>query len=308
MRNVVTASELGVKPVEPSDKWEHKELWRGVRAALKALPAHFHSDTFIEGISAIDIFTLNSALGATIENQVVDTLNTIRSVWDPDGAYGTYQFVRQPQSFPDVVLKNLSDDAQPPLMGIELKGWYLLAKEGEPSMRFTQTRDACSEADLIMVVPWALNSVISGRPRIYAPYIESARYAAEYRNCHWAAMRGTGADAKIIVPNEAKPYPRKCDATTDTPVSDKGGNFGRVARSGLMDEYLARMKIQLVCGIKAVHWLEFFKIFHQDATEAQIQSAFDRLRAKAGTVAESRQRQSLLNLLAALESHWQELA
>lgn len=132
MKNSARCSDL--KPVEPSDKWEHKELWRGVRDALMALPAHFHSDTFIEGISAIDIFTLNSALGATIENQVVETLNSIRNVWDPFGKYGTCVFVRQPQSFPDVVLKDLSDEAARPIMGIELKGWYLLAKEGESAL------------------------------------------------------------------------------------------------------------------------------------------------------------------------------
>lgn len=96
---------------EPSDSWPHKKLWRGVIDALKALPAHFHSDTFIEGVNATDVFTLNSALGATIENQVVETLNTIRSVWDPDNRYGTYLFVRQPQSFPDVVLKIFHQDA-----------------------------------------------------------------------------------------------------------------------------------------------------------------------------------------------------
>ena len=153
-----------IRRVEPPDGWEHKKLWLGVRDALKALPAHFHSDTFIEGVNATDVFTLNSALGATIENQVVETLNTIRSVWDPENGSGTYLFVRQPQSFPDVVLKNLSDEVAAPIMGIELKGWYLLAKEAEPSMRFQQSRRACADGDLIMVVPWVLNSVISGRP------------------------------------------------------------------------------------------------------------------------------------------------
>ena len=307
MKSADKSFKIAIKAVEPVDSWPHKPLWAGVRAALKALPAHFHSDTFIEGISATDVFTLNSALGATIENQVVDTLNTIRSVWDPDGKYGTYQFVRQPQSFPDVVLKNLSDESSQPILGIELKGWYLLAKEGEPSMRFTQTKNACAEADMIMVVPWALNSVISGRPRIYAPYIESARYAAEYRNKHWIAMRGKGKDAEIVVPKEASPYPKKSEATTDAPKSDKGGNFGRIARSGMMDEYLERMRVQLVCGIKAIHWLEFFKIFHQDATDAQIQAAFKRLREKAASIAESQQRMSLLNVLTTLEAHFESL-
>ncbi len=296
-----------IRRVEPPDGWAHKKLWLGVRDALKALPAHFHSDTFIEGVNATDVFTLNSALGATIENQVVETLNTIRSVWDPENRYGTYLFVRQPQSFPDVVLKNLSDETAAPIMGIELKGWYLLAKEAEPSMRFQQSKRACADGDLIMVVPWVLNSVISGRPRIYSPYIESARYAAEYRNLHWKTMRGGGHDAEIVEPKDAMPYPKKADATNDQPISDKGGNFGRIARTGLMDEYLERMRIQPVCGIRAAYWLEFFKIFHQDATDAEIRKALERLRAKAGGIGESTQKRRFLDVLAALEAHFAEL-
>ena len=47
----------------------------------------FRSDTSIEGILATDIFTLNAAFGATIEDQVVSTLNQMREVWDPDEKY-----------------------------------------------------------------------------------------------------------------------------------------------------------------------------------------------------------------------------
>lgn len=298
---------LNIKRIEPSDTWPHKKLWRGVLDALKALPAHFHSDTFIEGVNATDVFTLNSALGATIENQVVETLNTIRSVWDPDNAYGTYLFVRQPQSFPDVVLKNLSDETAKPIMGIELKGWYLLAKEAEPSLQFQQTSAACAEADVIMVVPWVLNSVISGRPRIYSPYIESAKYAAAYRNWRWKQMRGEGGASEIRIPSTAEPYPRKADATNDQPQSDKGKNFGRIARTGLMDDYLAKMQLQPVCGIRAAYWLEFFKIFHQDATDGQIEKALDRLRAKVDGIPESAQKRSFLDVLSVLEAHYREL-
>ena len=49
---------------------------------------------------ATDIFTLNTALAATIEESMVKTLNDLRSVWDPRAAYETYAFVRQPQTFP----------------------------------------------------------------------------------------------------------------------------------------------------------------------------------------------------------------
>ncbi len=286
---------------EPSASWEHYALWRGVRDALASLPAYFHSDTFIEGISATDIFALNSALATTIESQVVETLNRIRSVWDPRDQYGSCNFVRQPQSFPDVVLKDLARPSDAPLLGIELKGWYLLAKEGEPSMRFTQTEAACADADMIMVVPWVLASVISGRPTIFTPYIESAKFAARYRNYYWENLRGASAVTGIAVPPNAHPYPKANEATTDKPVSDGGGNFGRIARTGIMDDYLRRMMVQPVCGIQARYWLEFFKIFHQDATEETIAAALKRLREQVGTLSSPPLRAEFQAVISSLE-------
>ncbi|HTU91770.1 MAG TPA: hypothetical protein VMF69_16935 [Gemmataceae bacterium] len=84
-------------------------------------------------------------MGANIEEQVVRTLNLIRSTWDADGRYALYSFVRRPQTFPDVRLRKASGDET--LMGVELKGWYLLAKEGEPSLRFQATAAACAKQD-----------------------------------------------------------------------------------------------------------------------------------------------------------------
>lgn len=76
-------------PVEPKRNSPHGnsavyEVYTRVREALSALPTYFRSETSIEGILATDIFTLNAAFGATIENQVVLTLNRMREVWDPD--------------------------------------------------------------------------------------------------------------------------------------------------------------------------------------------------------------------------------
>ena len=297
------------KPVQtpPSRAWAHFGLWQRVKDALNALPIHFRSDTFIEGINATDIFTLNSALGATIENQVVETLNQMRSVWDCDNRYQTYAFVRQPQSFPDVVLRDVSNTVEPPIMGIELKGWYLIAKEGEPSLRFTQTADACAVADLIMVVPWVLGNVISGRPKIYTPFIESARYVAHYRNYHWQSLREAKTDPTITVPVGITPYPAKADASTDSPVSDKGGNFGRVARTGIMDAYMSRIKAMPLCGIKAAYWLDFFKIFHQDAKEEEISAALNKLRSRIAAeamVPTNLNKDEVLLVLGTLERSW----
>lgn len=77
-----------VPPPKPERKepteWQHYQLWKRVQEAILAMPIHFRSETVIEGMLATDIFTLNSALGATIEEQVVATLNALRPVWDPD--------------------------------------------------------------------------------------------------------------------------------------------------------------------------------------------------------------------------------
>ncbi|MCL2347455.1 MAG: hypothetical protein FWC50_04260 [Planctomycetaceae bacterium] len=273
------------KKLLPDSKWKHFDLYQRVRDIIFSLPGHFSTTTHIEGISATDIFTLNSALGATIENQVVDTLNRVRSVWDPSGKYRLYSFVRQAQTFPDVLLtKKISESENQVqdeiILGIELKGWYLLAKEGEPSFRFQVTPSACAIADLVVVVPWTLSNVISGSPRIFTPYIESARYAAEYRNYWWQSLRDAKTDSDILCPDNVCPYPTKSDRISDTPKSDQGGNFGRFSRSGIMDDYIKGINTQLICGIRAGHWRDFFKLFHEQADLEKIRTKIEQLRKK----------------------------
>ncbi len=293
------------KRLSPSEHWPHREIFRRVREAIFSLPAFFQTDTNIEGISATDVFTLNSVLGATIENQLVATLNRMRSVWDPDEKYLLYSFVRQAQTFPDVLLKKTSTTEEEPLLGIELKGWYILAKEGEPSFRFQVTASAWAPQDLIVVVPWALDNVISGSPEVFTPYVESARYAADYRTYHWQELRGTESDKRILFASAVKPYPKKSDKILDQPCSDKGGNFGRFARTGLMDDYLARAKSELLCGISAEHWLHFFKIFQDQKGKAAVMNEVARLRKKveasATNEATSERNEVLLEILRQLE-------
>jgi hypothetical protein len=79
-------------------------------------------------------------------------LNRIRSVWDPDKEYETYGFVRQPQTFPDVLLRKKTNGSEV-LLGIELKGWYLLNNEGMPNFRFTVNPGCCNPWGLLVVVP-----------------------------------------------------------------------------------------------------------------------------------------------------------
>jgi hypothetical protein len=246
----------------PQADWQHYSLYDHVREAILALPNYFTTETRITGVRATDIFILNSTLGATIEDQVVRTLNRMRAVWDPEGSYNLYRFVRQAQTFPDVLLRKKTN-GQEILLGIELKGWYLLSKEREPSLRFKVTPPVCAIHDLVVVVPWVLSDVLSGTPVVFDPYVESARYAAEYRNHWWQYVRVSEASTAITSSSHAAPYPKKSDKITDVPASDSGSNFGRLARTEIMDDYMKQALATPVCGIPANEWISFFKKFEQ---------------------------------------------
>ncbi len=295
-----------VPPTPPARKlpdaaWEHYGLYCAVREALATLPIYFRTETHIAGVMATDLYTLNSVLGATIEEQVVRTLNLIRSTWDSSGKYALYSFVRQPQTFPDVRLRKATGDDT--ILGLELKGWYLLAKETEPSLRFQTTASACAEQDLIVVVPWVLSNVISGAPMLFEPWIESARYAAEFRNYHWQHLRQAASDTAIVVPSGIGPYPVKADQIGDRPASDVGGNFGRLARTGIMEEYIRKLDEISLCGIKAEFWRQFLKSFQESTTDAQARAAIERLRKRVladGTP--SARSESALRILVELET------
>jgi len=252
-------------PPEPRDptEWEHYPLWRRVRNALLIAPDHFATPINIEGLVATDIHTLNAPLAATIEESFVKTLNALRPVWDPDSEYQAYSFVRQAQTFPDVLLRSI-DNGSISLMGIEVKGWYLLAKEKVPTFRFTQTAAACNPWDLLVVVPWVLSNVLAGSPVLFPPFVRPALYCAQKRNHYWRhERRAEGSEVEIDVPEGVAPYPAKSDLIADKPRSDSGGNFGRLARYGIMDGYISQMQTELVRGIPVSSWHDFF-VAHGD--------------------------------------------
>ncbi len=236
-----------------------------VRDALGALPVYFRTATRIEGLDGGELFNLSAVLGSAIEVQVVETLNRIREVWDPDDRWPRHRFVRSAQTFPDVRLQAQGRDGVADIaLGIELKGWYLLSKEREPSFRYAVTPAACAPQDLLVVVPWHLKNVLSGEPVVHEPYIEQARYVAEFRNWWWTNVRETSDtenQRQVKAPDEVtNPYPAPKTRTADRPVKDGGNNFGRVARlAGLMDDYTASLRSRPIAGIPADHWIVFFK-------------------------------------------------
>lgn len=245
--------------LSPPETWEHYGLWKRVVEALENLPREFKSTITVSGIAATEVYTFGAVLGATIEEEVVRTLNNLKPYWDPENSYDNYIFVRQPQTFPDLVLR--TPEETPPILGIELKSWYILAKEGEPSLRFHVTPSVCTLQDLFVVVPWALSNVLSGTPVIYEPFIDHARYIAEYRNYWWQNIRATDTDKTIHQPTNLFPYPDAKTNINDLPSVDSGNNFGRIARIKLQefDEWVSRFENISLLGIRTGKWRRFFK-------------------------------------------------
>ena len=211
----------------PSAEWEHRELYDRVRDAIYALPGLFESPLQIEGVRATDLFTLNSTLAASIEQSVVDNLNRLRRIWDPDDEYSAYSFRRQTQVFPDVRLQTDSPNINPKiLLGIELKGWFALSKEGEPSFRYTVSPKACADSDLLVIFPWILDEVTSGTPFLMRPFVDEAKFAAEHRNYYWQVLRGqSGEHAKIDFAPDPTVYPTKSQKFNDKAAKDSGKKF-----------------------------------------------------------------------------------
>lgn len=257
---------------------ERTILREGVLRALRAVPMHFVSTINIEGLSATDLFAMNTLLGGTIEEQTVATLNATRAIWDPDGKWADYEFKRYAESFPDVRLER--NDGGMPLIGIELKGWYLLAKEEMPSFRFKASADAMTVWDLIAVFPWSLSNVISGKPVLESPYIEQARYAADLRTHYWEHR---SANAQPVEHPDTHPYPEPGSSYSDIVHDDRGGNFGRIARvHGLMDDFIKETMQTTLAGIEARWWVQFLKLFDERSDEATIRARFERLAQQTG--------------------------
>ncbi|MBK6505080.1 MAG: hypothetical protein IPG02_05290 [Ignavibacteria bacterium] len=155
-----------------------------------------------------------------------------------------------------------------------MKAWYVFSKESEPSFRYTIDPDSCNVQDLLVVTPWFLSDVLSGNPLLLFPYIELAKYGAEFRNFHWSNSRNSSGNrsSNIIRPPESfrHPYPRSKEEASDKAEHDKGNNFGRIARSGILDNYLSSIKKIDYLGIKISHWMKIFKAMSENKTMQEI--------------------------------------
>lgn len=253
--------------LDPDDA--RTQLHVNVRNALLALPGDFKFEHSVSGIAAVDLFNLNTLMGAGIEAEVVRTLNTLRKVWDPENDWSGYSFERSSQAFPDVRLVKRTGDGDEIAIGIELKGWFLLAKEGVPSLRYQVSPAACADHDLVCVVPWYLSNAVSGVAQVAEPWVESARFAAEWRDHWWQYIRAaTGNQPRgVTYPEGAAPYPSKADLVTAKADYDGGNNYGRLPRcKPLMDQFIEKAGSTPILEIPAKDWVWFLRL-HTDTAD-----------------------------------------
>lgn len=256
------------KQLEQLEQPEMLELYNNVQKALSAVPAHFSSPIHIEGIDATDLYTLNTLLSSAIEVQTTRALNDMRTLWDPEGKWTMWKFQRFPASFPDTRLVNPEGEVA---LGVELKGWFLLTKESEPTCRFSVTREACASWDLLAVFPWSLDNVLSGTPILHTPFVNQARYIADMRTYYWQHRKGT-SDKNIECPDNVHPYMEPHAKILDTARGDNAnGNFGRIARiKPLTNEWVQDTLDTYLAGIEARYWILFLKIFSEGSDSKKV--------------------------------------
>ncbi|MBQ9231758.1 MAG: hypothetical protein IJ190_11380 [Prevotella sp.] len=207
-----------------------------------------------------------------IENKVVMFLNAHRHLWD-DGSWSEYHFIRSNESFPDVRLVRKGDNHDI-ILGIELKSWFILSKEGEPSFRYRTASEACDPADLLCIIPWYLSDAVCGHPVLATPWVYSAKAAAEATKRYWIYERQTDYPKTVKqrgldVPAGVRPYMENArDKTNYKPVDDGGNNFGRLARTGIMSDFVEETLLADILGIPANNWRLFLKA-HTDSNSLQ---------------------------------------
>ena len=237
-----------------------------------SMPAECAIENNYSGILATDLFSLNTLLGSMIENKVVLFLNSHRHLWD-DGEWNAYHFIRSNESFPDVRLVKKGDNHDI-ILGIELKSWFILSKEGEPSFRYRTASEACDRGDLLCIIPWYLSDAVCGHPVLATPWVYSAKAAAEATKRYWIYERQTDkpmslAQRGLEVPEGVRPYMENArDKTNYKPVNDGGNNFGRLARTGIMSDFVEETLLTDILGIPANNWRLFLKA-HTDTSSLQ---------------------------------------
>lgn len=129
---------------------------------------------------------------------------------------------------------------------------------------------------------FSINTLLGGKPVVYEPYVEQAKFASDMRTYYWNHRRGDNSkrDCGIHHP-ETTPYPKPGTQYVDVPNQDGGGNFGRIARvDGLMANWVDESMDTLMAGIEAKYWVSFFKLFSEGRPKEEIEAELSNIARK----------------------------
>lgn len=284
------------------DKCREQLVFLLRNVVIPALPEGCFFENSYSGILATDLFSLNTLLGSMIENRVVFFLNTHRNLWDKEGEWSCYHFIRSNESFPDVRLVRKSDN-QDVKLGIELKSWFILSKEGDPSFRYCTASSACDPGDLLCIVPWYLSDAVCGHPVLLTPWVYSAKAASEATKRYWLYERETTKamtleQRSLIEPANLTPYMLNArDNTNYSPNDDKGNNFGRLARTGIMTKFVEDTLQTEILGIPADNWRRFLQAHTDSSALKDVRKKIDRIMQIPNSEEFEKLKQSLMDYL-----------
>jgi len=91
-------------------------------------------------------------------------------------------------------------------------------------------------------------------------------------------MTGT-SDKTINVSKVKQHYPTKSDMISDVPAKDSGGNFGRLARTKILDNYKTDLFKERLAGISLSSWQRFLKIFIENSPLEKMDRELENLAA-----------------------------
>ena len=90
---------------------------------------------------------------------------------------------------------------------------------------------------------------------------------------------------------------------SDSAASDRGGNFGRFARTGVMDPYMEDLFQERLSGITLAAWQRFLSIFTESSSTEEVDRALERLSTLLSTASQASTEQAT-----ALQQKLRELA
>ena len=131
---------------------------------------------------------------------------------------------------------------------------------------------------------------------------------AEHRNFYWQESRKQrNKNPNIRTPKDTKHHPDIRQEAADAAVEAKGGNFGRIARTNIINQYINSLKDRSYLGIKISHWIEFFRAVSDTSTDIEIERKIRMIREKVQKREDQPEKSKIfLEIMELIEKLWRD--